>query len=261
MKDLSHLRSLALPEPERRAWLANVDGRLTPEEYELVRGLLEGLPELLQLLEQKNLSLHRLRTMLFGPTTERTRLRCGKGTQDRPQRSQRRGHGRRHQRDYTGADRVPVRHETYQPGAPCPSCQRGKLRPQAQPATVVNVRAQPPVGAVIHELERLRCDTCGEVFTARLPAGVTTEKYDATVGVMVGLLRYGAGLPFYRLERLQEGVGVPLPAALQWAEAERVATALEPVVAHLIYLGAQAGLVFTDDTPMRVQELRQEIQA
>ena len=46
---------------------------------------------------------------------------------------------------------------------------------------------------VIHELERLRRDTCGQVFTAAAPADLPTEKYDPNVGVMVGSLRYGCG--------------------------------------------------------------------
>ena len=58
---------------------------------------------------------------------------------------------------------------------------------------------QPPVGAVIHEMEQLRCDTCGKLFTAPTPPEAGLEKYDASVGVMVGLMRYGSGMPFYRL--------------------------------------------------------------
>ena len=68
-------------------------------------------------------------------------------------------------------------------------------------------------------MERLRCDTCGEVFTAPTPPEAGTQKYDPSVGVMVALLRYGSGMPFYRLERLQKSLGVPLPASVQWEQA------------------------------------------
>jgi hypothetical protein len=33
---------------------------------------------------------------------------------------------------------------------------------------------------------------------------------------MVGLLKYRARLPFNRIEKLQDGMGIPLPAATQW---------------------------------------------
>ena len=139
--------------------------------------------------------------------------------------------------------------------------QQGKLRPLKAPAVAIQVTAQPPIGAVIHEMEQLRCDTCGKMFTAPTPPEAGLEKYEASVGVMVGLLRYGSGLPFYRLERLQQSLGVPLPSSVQWEQADRVARALQPVLDHLIYLAAQSALVFNDDTTMRVAALRKEIQA
>jgi transposase len=157
--------------------------------------------------------------------------------------------------------RVKVPHPTHKDGDCCPGCGKGKLRRQKKPATVVTVSAQPPVGAEIHEMERLRCDGCGTVFTAATPADLPAEKYDVNVGVIVGILRYGGGMPFLRLERLQESVGVPLPSSIQWEQANRAAEALDPVVDHLIYLGAQAATIYTDDTTMRVRTLRQEIQA
>ena len=36
---------------------------------------------------------------------------------------------------------------------------------------------------------------CGEVYTAAAPEGVGEEKYDASCGAMVGMLKYGTGLP------------------------------------------------------------------
>jgi hypothetical protein len=36
------------------------------------------------------------------------------------------------------------------------------------------------------------------VFTAEIPQGVGEEKYDETVSSMIGVLRYGTGMPFKR---------------------------------------------------------------
>jgi len=261
MTDLQQLRSLVLPGAQRQAFLHEVRGCLRPPHFERVQAMTELLPELLQLLEQKSMSIGRLRRLVFGATTESSRNVCGGPPKEPPKRAKRRGHGRRGQRTYTGGVRVKVPHPTHKDGDSCPGCGNGKLRRQQHPATAVTVSAQPPVGATIHEMERLRCDGCGAVFTAAAPEGVGLEKYDANVGVMVGLLRYGSGMPFLRLERLQENVGVPLPSSIQWEQANRAAEAFGPVVDHLIYLGAQAALVFTDDTTMRVRALSQAIQA
>lgn len=262
MKTTTPLRELLLNETEAATVLAVLETALPPELCARVRELLVRLPELAQVLAAQELSVQRLKKLLFGPRTEKAR-RGGRppadpAAQPKPPRP---GHGRRSHQDYPGARRIRITNPLYQPGSPCPSCHRGKLRPQAQPATVVTVHAQPPVGAVIHELERLRCDACGEVFTAPLPPDVAREKYDANVGVMVGLLRYGTGLPFHRLARLQTSVGVPLPSSIQWAEADRAARALEPVVDHLLQLVAQGTLFHSDDTTMRVRQLQREIDA
>ena len=50
-----------------------------------------------------------------------------------------------------------------------------------------------------------------------MAAGVDVGgKYDASCASMIALLRYGCGMPFYRLDALQSSLGVPLPDATQW---------------------------------------------
>jgi len=51
-----------------------------------------------------------------------------------------------------------------------------------------------------YEMEKLRCNLCGEVFTAKPPNNVGTDKYDETAGAMIAMLKYGSGVPFYRIE-------------------------------------------------------------
>jgi hypothetical protein len=73
-----------------------------------------------------------------------------------------------------------------------------------------------PLEATVFEMERLRCNACGEVFTAEEPEAAGLAKYDETAVAMIALLKYGTGMPFKRLERLQAQLGMPLPAATQW---------------------------------------------
>jgi transposase len=245
---------------DRQGLLEAMRAGLSAEHFARISRLFQLLDGLLSLLEQKNLSLARLRQLCFGATTESARNVCGGKPAGEEKQPRARGHGRNSHRRYTGARRVRISHPTLKAGQTCPQCARGKLRPRPNPAVAITVTAQPPVGALIHELEQLRCDTCGRLFTAPTPPEAGVEKYDASVGVMVGLMRYGSGMPFYRLERLQQSLGVPLPASVQWEQAWRVAQALQPVCEHLITQAAQAAVVFSDDTGMPVASLRQEIQ-
>ncbi len=75
------------------------------------------------------------------------------------------------------------------------------------------------------EMERLRCNACGEIFTAEQPEIAGPDKYDATAVAMIALLKYGTGLPFKRLEKLESQLAMPLPAATQWELVEAAGAA------------------------------------
>jgi hypothetical protein len=110
----------------------------------------------------------------------------------------------------------------------------------------------------VYRLENLRCNLCGEVFTAQTPAGVGPEKYDATAASMLALLKHGGGLPFYRLESLQESLEIPLPASTQWEVVAATAAVIRPAIEELIRHAAQGEVLHNDDTPMSVLALERE---
>jgi len=91
-----------------------------------------------------------------------------------PGESARQGHGRKGAAAYTGAHRVAVAHATLHSGDRCPACRQGKLYPQKEPATLVRFVGHAPLEATVFEMERLRCNACGEVFTAEEPAPTST---------------------------------------------------------------------------------------
>jgi len=64
-----------------------------------------------------------------------------------------------------------VVHGTLHHGDRCPDCVKGKLYGQPQPAVLVRIRGMAPLVATRYELERLRCNLCGKVFTAQAPEG------------------------------------------------------------------------------------------
>ncbi len=120
---------------------------------------------------------------------------------------------------------------------------------------MVRIVGQPPLGATRYELDKLRCNLCGDVFTAPAPEDAGPEKYDESAATMIAMLKYGSGFPFHRLEGMQHHLGIPVPASTQWDIVKRAATQLAPVHEELIRHGAQGELMHNDDTTMRVLEL------
>jgi transposase len=165
------------------------------------------------------------------------------------------GHGRNGAAAYTGASRVVVAHATLQSGDPCPECREGRVYRQKEPATLIRIVGQAPLKATVFEMERLRCNACGEVFTASEPPAAGPEKFAPTAVAMIALFKYGTGMPFNRMERLEGQLGMPLPAATQWELMEAAAKLIKPVLDELIRQAAQGSVVHNDDTSMRILTL------
>ena len=253
---------------------------LSAEQHEMLAGAVDTLAEVTAELERKGVSIRRLRNLLFGASTEKTATvlgedagsgqeaneeagggdgvvqRDGTPADDRSGgKKKRKGHGRNGAIAYHGAERVTVRHDALCHGDRCPQCERGNVYAQRDPRPLIRVTGMAPLSATVYELERFRCGACGEVFTATAPAGVGEKKYDESVASMVAMLKYGTGLPFYRLEKLQRNMGIPLPAATQWELVRDAAALLAPVHDAMIREAAQGELVQNDDTTMKILEL------
>jgi len=168
------------------------------------------------------------------------------------------GHGRHGAAAFTGARRVWVAHATLHAGDRCPECLKGKVYRQKDPATLLRFVGHAPVEATVLEMERLRCNACQQVFTAAEPETAGSEKYAVTVVAMIALLKYGTGVPFKRLERLQEQLGMPLAATTQWDLMAAAAQLMRPVLQALIRLAAQGSVMHNDDTSMRILRLTRE---
>jgi len=248
---------------------------LGPEEYATLQAFTDLNLWLLSELEAKETTLAKLRREVFGPSTEKTKAvfpdaeggepppgpsgddvgaRAGAKTRkdDKPKP---RGHGRHGADDYPGAIRVYTPHETLQHGSPCPQCHRGKTYRVKRPAVRIRVTGGAPLQATLFEQERLRCNTCGEVFTACAPPEAEGERYDPRAKGMIAMLRYGTGLPFHRLDRLQSRLGIPLASSTQWQVVESAADDIFVAYEELIRQCAGAQLFHNDDTRMPVLSL------
>jgi transposase len=254
-------------------WL--VDGAchqtLNADQHQKLRGAVETLGQMARKLADKEATLRQLRQMLLQPgTTEKTRVVLARaGVKPDPsgpakpaaEKKKGKGHGRNPACAFAGARKVDVAHPSLQPGDRCPECEKGKVYPLQEPAVRVRIVGQAPVQATVYEFERLRCNLCQEVYEAPPPAEMGAEKFDQTAASMVAVLKYGSGVPFYRLEGLQANLGIPLPSSTQWDMAAKAAASIAPGYEELIRQAAQGQVLYNDDTAVRILALTRETAA
>lgn len=302
---------IELNEADLYAKLDQIEAALGADLATPFRQLLGAYITVLGILRDKNLSLQRLRKLIFGSSSERSAKILPQTDQsadsasqdgtpgvaaasppgqsageqpadepssappdreansddadsnasaDRQGRPRRRGHGRIPASAYTGCQHVLVTHSSLCPGDASRRCGEGTIYRLANWAPVVRLKGQAPVGGTVYEREQLRCHLCGEVYTAELPQEAGLEKYDPTVASTIATLRYGEGLPWNRLQRIQRSAGIPLPASTQWEIVrDAVPGGIRAAHDHLLDLGAQGDLVHNDDTRMCVLELSEKL--
>ena len=271
-------------------------GALDAAEQRRLVPLLKTLLWLQRTLLSTRISLSKLQRILFGKKTEKRRRKpkdpdtgedgsgneCGgdlgssggggkepaagngAGSSAKPSNGsatgKRRGHGRRAAADYPGAETVFCPHPTHHAGERCPHCGRGRFY-RLVPLVRLRFTGQPLALATRYELERLRCNGCGALSVASMPAQAGRETYDVTLKVNLALAHYHLGLPFKRIESYQDLLGMPLPDATQWELVEAVADSSYPIYDSLQRLGANQALVYQDDTGARLLSLIQENRA
>jgi transposase len=161
------------------------------------------------------------------------------------------GHGRNGVGKYVGATVIPVPHSTLSRKGCCPECIKGRLYP-VPPKSILRVTGMSPINATEHQLEKLRCNLCGEIYEATAPEGIGNDKYDFTVASMIAQLKYGAGMPWYRIEKLQAQMGVPMPSGTQCDLVTAAAECIKPVHEELVRQGAQGEVFYHDDTTAHI---------
>ena len=253
--------------------------QLRDEDYEIIDAIVGSYAFLAGTLKNNKESIRRLQKLLFGASTEKTDAVVSSEPEGQTPSSssasdeedgleptpptdlendpskRRKGHGRNGVEAYHGAEKIPVSHESLHSGDPCPDCENGTLYETNRPGVLIRFVGQAPVDATVYKLQKLRCNLCGNLFTAAAPEGIGKDRYDVTVAVMIALLKYGSGLPFNRFAGLQGHLGIPLPASTQWDIVHDNAKSIKPAFEELIRQAAQGKLLHNDDTPARILEM------
>ena len=168
----------------------------------------------------------------------------------------RKGHGRLSEEDYVGARNIDCPSRQYKPGDRCPRCGKGNLF-NFTIRKALTLLATAPIEAVRYLLEVLRCNTCGHTFEDP-PEETRWGKHHPSANAGVVVMRYGLGVPGYRLQTWQAHMGVPLPDATQGDMIAKAGASMSPIFDHLNHLLAQSSSLAADDTGLKVLQLLKE---
>lgn len=268
---------------------------LAPDIKRFLRQCVEVAIWLPNFLQEKNISINRLRTIIFGKgyqknkkprkgasndetsdaqapsdmavdqlntpsKTTADKLAETASKQDKKSRPKKPGHGRIPHTAYENAEEITLSVDAM-PGDYCPSTCGGKLR-KFKPGIFIRIKGQNFARVQRYTLEKLRCDLCGMIIRATLPPEVGEEKYDARFNAMLALLKYYVAIPFYRQEFFQKLLKFPLPDATQWYQIQKlVGRGCYAVFNHLKILAANGKLIHTDDTRLVILEVIKLIKA
>jgi len=246
--------------------------KLTEQDYEILRWLLQTFFKLNALLERKKISIKRLKKLFFiktekakdvvkelvSPEKDRSSVLGNEANSSPPaEDKKKKGHGRNGVSAYGGLEQKEIRSTEVSVGDICPDCEKGKLN-ELRPCRVVRIKSQPPICGTVYKLERLRCKLCGKVFKTPLPVEAGKEKYNAETGAMLAVLKYGNGFPFHRLANFQGNFNIPLPASTQWDIIEQTANRVYPVFLKLVDMAAQGKVMYIDDTRVKILSHQKE---
>lgn len=232
---------------------------ISAESAEFAKMLIHGNAWMAQQLELGQLSIAKLRKLFQIQGSEKASSRKPKNdpsslsVNSKPPETEQKGHGRNSADAYQGATIVDVEHPELSPGDSCPAeaCD-GRLYEMSEPGTLVRVTGAPLASATRYNLQKLRCAICEIIYTAPKPAGVSDKKYDANFIAMLMINKYFMSVPLYRQDRLQNYLGIPLPASTQWDLMVAFRPMLEALYRAFSQDAANGVALCFDDTSVKI---------
>ena len=238
---------------------------LSPDDIQLLLIALSTLATLQDRLSSNDVTVHKLRKLLGMVTASETlsTLLKGKSTATPSFKKPRKKKVKKDKS--TGVKPQIVHHQLddLNKGDDCPACDRGTLT-KYEPAVLLRITGHSPYEAAKHLLERLRCNACGEYFTAALPDevkadGNANQKYGYSARSLMAINKYFMGAPFYRQETLQDVLGMPITASTVFDQCEQVANDLHPIYLAILMAGANAKHYYLDDTTHQIIDQKETI--
>jgi len=240
---------------------------LSAEDIQLLLSALATLSTMQNHLSANNITLHKMRKLL-GIVKASENLSALLGN-DKTNDSSAAGESKNGKKKKKGKPVTPpvkpkvIHHslDNLKKGDSCSACDIGKLF-KYEPASLLRITGQSPYEAAQHVMERLRCNACGEYFTAPLPESVTDDgepgqKYGFSARSLIAINKYYMGAPFYRQQTLQDILGMPIAASTQFDQCEKLADHLHAVYRSLFAMSASAVHYYLDDTTHRILDQKE----
>jgi len=245
---------------------------LSVGDYELLFSAVMMLANMQERLENNDLSVHKLRKLL-GMVRSSEKLRdvlpdaggkqspaAGGGSHNKTHHARAGKKNRSKPRKKPPAKPQIHNHalDGINKGDHCSCCSKGKVY-KYTPAVLLRVSGNAPLSCHKHVAEQLRCNSCGEIYTADLPEhviadGPRDQQYGYSPRSVMCIGKYFAGSPFYRQEHINGLLGTPIAASTIFDQCEKVANALNPIFKAIKCEAANARLFYLDDTTNRILE-------
>jgi transposase len=263
--------------------------KLEERERRLIVALLRTFLYIVAQLQEKKITLLKIKDMIFGRKSEKNKREKEKSKEGEKETAEgglersrddeqsqepknekqesdgavcapdKRGHGRNPVSAYPGAKKVRCRHRELQSGHDCPDMRcDGKVYRVLRPRQFTQFTGQSAITVTIYEQEVMRCNDCGKEYEAPLPEGVSPKRYDETADATIAIIKCGLATPYNRSAALQRDCGMPLSESVMSERCEAVAEALFPIYKEMRRQAANGKVFYGDDTPARILELMKE---
>lgn len=231
---------------------------LSSSDCQLLLDVVLNFAHLQETLADNDITLKKLRKLL-GIVKSSEKLNGMVSTKEKKAKSTIKKSSSKPARPKTTPAKPEVAHhklEGIKKGDTCPGCLKGKLY-KYEPASFIRIRGQSPLQPEKHIMERLRCNACGQFFTAALPESVikdgeSSQKYGHSARSLMAISKFHTGVPYYRQGSVQDLLGVPLTASTVFDQVECVANAANPVFNEFKRQAANAHQYYIDDTSKRI---------
>jgi transposase len=153
------------------------------------------------------------------------------------------------------SEQILIRNSEFCSGDHCPDCYTGKLYLTRSPGKFLKFVSQPILKAVLYLQEKLRCNGCGKLFGAKMPAEALGSRASESASAMIALLKYGFSFPFFRLSRLQKSLKMPISTSSLWEMLTPLIEIVQVIFKEMRRTAAQGEVVHNDDTVSKVLSL------
>ncbi|NOY73407.1 MAG: hypothetical protein GXP14_13740 [Gammaproteobacteria bacterium] len=221
-------------------------------EAEDMRLLLRAIHTLLEIqtqLEEKNITLHKLRKLLGMVRRSEKRannLSNEKDASGKPNNKHRQKLKKPRNAKKKVEPKEIVHHQLdgLKKGDPCPHCPNGTLR-KYDWKTLLRISSTSPFEAKKHVVERLKCDLCDDVLSANLPQevlqdGGVDQQYGYSARSVMAIFKHFSGMSYFHQETLNDLFGYPITASTIFDQCESVANDCRPLYHQLKHRFSQA---------------------